>query len=72
MTHDITMPPEAVEAARKAFTEAMLTVPQPDPITAACRAMLNAWPAWAISPYAPVEIGKDYIILPLPPKNGDT
>jgi hypothetical protein len=61
MTHDITMPPEAVEAARKAFTEAMLTVPQPDPITAACRAMLNAWPGFGID-------ACDNIILPLPPK----
>ncbi len=34
-------------------------------------AALSAWPGWSISPYAPVEIGKDYIILPLPPKNGD-
>ena len=43
-----------------------------DHARAAIAAALSAWPAWAISPYAPVEIGKDYIILPLPPKNGDT
>ena len=37
---DIQIPREAVKAGREAFTEAMLTVPQPDPIEAALRAAL--------------------------------
>lgn len=40
---DIHIPPAALEAGRKAFTEAMLTVPQPDPIRAAFVAMVEAW-----------------------------
>jgi hypothetical protein len=44
MMTDITIPPEAVEAARRAFTEAMLSVPQEDPIASALRAGIAAWP----------------------------
>ena len=44
MTDHITIPPEAVEAARRAFTEAMLSVPQEDPIATALRAGIAAWP----------------------------
>lgn len=47
---DIHIPPAALEAGRKAFTEAMLTVPQPDPIRAAFVAMVSAWPGMVINP----------------------
>ena len=41
---DINIPPEVVEAANEAFTNAMLSVPQPDPMEAALIAGLKAWP----------------------------
>ena len=64
MSKDITIPPVAVEAARKAFTDAMLTVPQPDPIAAALRAGIAAWPGMFHHPVRPDE--EVCIFLPLP------
>lgn len=44
MTRNITIPREAVEAAARAYVEAMLSVPQEDPIATAIRAGIAAWP----------------------------
>lgn len=65
----ITIPPQALEAGRKAFTEAMLTVPQPDPIRAAFEAIVGAWPGvWT----GPMELGEgNMLILPLPTEPRD-
>jgi hypothetical protein len=63
---DITIPPEAVEAARRAFTEALLSEPLEDPIATALRAGIAAWPGmWHIR--AVDFEGK--VILPLPTEN---
>ncbi len=43
ITHD-QIPPEVVEAAEHAFTDAMLTTSQPNPIRAAIAAGLAVWP----------------------------
>ncbi len=66
MMTDITIPPEAVEAARRAFTEALLSEPLEDPIATALRAGIAAWPGmWHIR--AVDFEGK--VILPLPTEN---
>lgn len=68
MTDTITIPPEALKAAEKAFSDEMLSGnPKPQPVRAACLAMLNAWPKMHIG--APWVIGvpnAPSIILPLP------
>lgn len=65
---DITIPPEAVEAARRAFTEAMLSVPQEDPIATALRAGIAAWPgAWT----ARSPAWDQRLILPLPQESSN-
>lgn len=41
---DITIPPEALEAGRKAFANAGAAEDGRDPFAEACLAMLKAWP----------------------------
>ena len=60
---DITIPPEALEAARTAFANAGTADDAVDPIHAACQAMLKAWPGMEIET---VFVEKEYLILPLP------
>ena len=52
------IPDEVVEAAEKAFTDAMLTVPQPDPIRSAIAAALSAWTGAEVkTPFWPNDDG---------------
>ena len=64
---DITIPPEALEAAESAYCEAW---DRDEPaLLAACLAMLRAWPGMHLG--APWVIGvpnATSIILPLPPE----
>jgi hypothetical protein len=76
---DITIPPEALRAARVASMNARGD--GEDPVRAACIAMLKAWPgmrreimdrhfSWSrTSPIEVVEV--PYIILPLPRQNSN-
>ena len=66
---DITIPPEAVEAARRAFTEALLSEPLEDPIATALRAGIAAWPGMFYHPARPDE--EACIFLPLPQEPRD-
>lgn len=64
---DITIPPEALEAAEKAFTDEMLSgEPKPDPVRAACLAMLKAWPGAQDSGLSMGKHSTRIYILPLP------
>lgn len=65
------IPDEVVEELHAIFADDFGTLIPKGSCRAAIAAALNEWPGWAISPYAPVEIGKDYLILPLPQKDGD-
>jgi hypothetical protein len=60
---DITIPPEALEAARTAFANAGTADDAVDPIHAACLAMLKAWPG------AMPKLDGRYYLLPLPQEN---
>lgn len=70
---DITIPPEAIEAAKKIACQMYSTGRHPDQIArAACLAMLKAWPGMEHDPGALVaETYRDpgKIILPLPQEN---
>ena len=66
---DITIPPEAVEAARRAFTQALLSVPLEDPIATALRAGIAAWPGMAPHGYYTADGPRDALILPMPTEN---
>ncbi|MCF8472907.1 MAG: hypothetical protein K9G27_08970 [Sphingomonadaceae bacterium] len=64
---DITIPPEALEAARTAFANAGTADDAVDPIRTACLAMLEAWPG--MERIYRSEDGKLFtIIFPLPQK----
>ena len=63
---DITIPPEALTAARLASMNALGD--GEDAIEAACLAMLKAWPGMEIEM---VFVEEDYLILPLPTKNSN-
>jgi len=64
---NITIPPEALEAAARAIEDADVgMVPSyEEAARAACLAMLKAWPGFWIHPYTKA------IILPLPTENTD-
>lgn len=75
MTHDITIPPEAVEAAKREAAATVYRIVEPDTraheltenevaqiVTAALRAGIKAWPG-RTRDYMRVE---DNILLPLP------
>jgi hypothetical protein len=71
---DITIPPEALKAAQRAFNEAWINEEDTmrRSMRAACLAMLKAWPKMHIG--APWVIGvpnSPSIILPLPKENSD-
>lgn len=58
---DITIPKEALEAAKAAYLAELET--GTDPVEAACLAMLRAWPGVWVGPF---ELGAgEMIILPL-------
>jgi hypothetical protein len=63
---NITIPPEALEAACRAYTEIMLDVAPESAIEAAIAAGLAAWPGMEIEL---VGVEEDYLILPLPQEN---
>ena len=64
---DITIPPEALEAARTAFANAGTADDAVDPIHAACLAMLNAWPGMVNG--STWQTRRRDIILPLDTEN---
>ena len=70
MTHEITIPPEALEAAKKAYADAILNGKNCDVIEAACLAMLKAWPG--ATTHEPHSSGHgpmpEQLRLPLPQK----
>ena len=69
---DITIPPEALRAARTAYLKATHLSWQ-GAVDAACHAMLAAWPGMRLAPAIPhsyPELGRpERIILPLPTEN---
>ena len=70
---DITIPPEVAEAVERLLNRYLvggLTQSEEFSIGhALANAAINAWPDGTVSKF---EWGKAFIILPLPPKNGDT
>jgi hypothetical protein len=73
---DITIPPEALDAARTAFANAGTADDAIDPIHAACLAMLKSWPGMTTKqPNEHVALfhSDPAIILPLtePTKGGE-
>ena len=73
---DITIPPEALEAAAKIIRDSFYNITLRSIITndsnaenvarAACLALLNAWPGMEIEM---VFVEEEYLILPLPKEN---
>ena len=73
---DITIPPEALEAAARAHAKMNeghdeWWVLHVDKVRAACLAMLNAWPGMAVNDGCPVWHAYPHIILSLPTENTD-
>lgn len=66
---NITIPPEALRAARAASMNARGD--GEDPIEAACLAMIRAWPGMAVNDGCPVWHAYPHIILPLTEKQND-
>ena len=68
---DIPIPPEAVEAARKAFADAGTADDDLDPIEAAITAALRAWPGMFGTELEDYTGVYRKIILPLPREKRD-
>ena len=68
--YKINIPPEALEAGRKAFANAGTAEDDRDPFAEACLAMLKAWPRMDTGPNI---YGRQNAIihLPLPTENPD-